>query len=791
MKWSGRYPEGDPRSRFDESLGYLSCLAQGADSGDVARPLTDDDFNAHALIVHTHLRRLLQWGVRDGSTDLKLFQPTVIDADNQVGLLSGQLGFSHVMEQNPFYSVGGLPAIFPGASGVALGANIVAAQAPYCFRRVGMIDGNSFVDDAAYWVPGSLVDCPVEVYDADSNTRQTGTVIANSETRIVTSFTITKPAGSYYFIRPLTPSGDDQEDTVWLDVYRDEVALAAAGGDPVFDANLSHNIEGAPLESMRRMKLTQCLIWDQGNSQLTPNLSAFTGGLYYYTDLTGNEHFLVKLMTLFRRDGVARVQENMIADRRHFVGRQANVDMAEVFASFVGNGVFDVADYDIQLDPDGTLPVDDGTLTVKEGRLLHAGERVSHDQIVLDAQTTGDAWEADTKHYVYIDSEKRLRVDTAPSGAYQLLWSFQPSDATHLGVFVDHRNFLTGVGESLSHDASGYIKQNVDIRLRRFEPSDTISLTNLRAIRFWNADDEVAAFIACGPRTPANGAFAGQATIITTKTNDDAAAMFLGAGDYPSAGPFLVLNDADDDDAAWRLVGPADRDVDAYADAYGGVGPRKWLFKETRHQGSVMPGFKFGNAQDGPDPMAPTIWVPGAEASWDGWSGVDSVHTRQEYDTLVVNLLLVPRSLPSHHMIRVPVLINMTATGVRAYFAHSIISADAVDLHVALYGRPNTTAFAASVPDLLPDGGGDAATVLTLNSGVSTPFHVDVTTDALGPNTDWPLLELHFWFVTNSGAMGASDVLRFLGISPLGTEWAGIGDRSKVATLSPPLFGME
>jgi hypothetical protein len=776
-KWTGRYTY-DPRSRYSESKGYLGALAQGAAQGDVARVLTDTDYNDHAFITHTLLRRIRQWGMHDGATDQRIFTPLQSNIANCIVLLSGTLIPSASNEQSAFYSLGGLPAIFPSASFEVLGANIAFSHAPFLYRRIVAVNANTFTDDAAMFVPGSLAGRPVEIYDRGTNTRQVLTIVSNSETEIICDGSITKPAGSYYFVRPVTPSTDGQVDTVWLDVYCDEVGAVAVPGDPEADPSLTHNVEGAMLESMRRLKLVQAVIWEQGGTALTagknlePNLSAFTDGLYFYTDFNGNDHYLVKIARIYRRNGVEMIHQSDISDMRKTVGRQTRKDLERLLLHHVGDGVLG--------DPTSEFKLEDiggGELKVTGGVAVVAGQIRVYPDINLTSQSSGAAWAPGTPHYVFWDEDARLRVQTElPLNSRKVLWRFTPVTPTDLiSDERDYRTMLRGYGETLSLNTKNQI-----LRLRllagnalhplagRVVFEDLAGITEIGGLASWY--DELGATV-----------------YLRTLSTSGNAGLVLGIGATPGHGPHIILSKGE---KRIRVLAPSDDyAVDGFAPWGGGQAPAVWRMKETHHERLVAPGLYLGLAEGTPDPdpavPAPDDIHPIVPAS----RGVIVTHTLSGAATgiypnadgaTVYTSAVVLGSIPGEGGIMAPILCElpirrrMGIGRIYVYFGKSLSSGAAITMTLQIYFRDD---FITGLPYTLAKDGVPVVSSRVI-SDVSTEesFYVDV--DMVNTHR---MLYAGVYFHSRTGTHGTS-YINVRGFSVHVTSFPGVG-----RVLSPDL----
>ena len=157
----------------------------------------------------------------------------------------------------------------------------------------------TLTDRAMHWVPNELVG---RYLIPDITSPATSFLItANTATSITVgsgNMTVNAAVGDYYRVDCSTPSGGDRTDTVYLNLYQDEISGVE---DPAILQPL-----GGGLETSRRMKNRTMLHVRQGADDYPST----------YTDPDGNVHYIAKVATILRHDGVAAISLVDITDCR-------------------------------------------------------------------------------------------------------------------------------------------------------------------------------------------------------------------------------------------------------------------------------------------------------------------------------------------------------------------------------------------------------------------------------------------------------------------------------------------
>ena len=151
-------------------------------------------------------------------------------------------------------------------------------------------------DTAMKWTVNELVG---RVLYPDITSATGFTVISNTATTITVTgnMTTVAAAGDSYLIAMSTPVGAGRTDAVWLNLYLDEISSAE-------DPSLLHNL-GSGIELDRRMKVRTILQVEQGAATYAD-----------YTDADGLSHYLVRVATITRYDGIATIFLVDVADSR-------------------------------------------------------------------------------------------------------------------------------------------------------------------------------------------------------------------------------------------------------------------------------------------------------------------------------------------------------------------------------------------------------------------------------------------------------------------------------------------
>lgn len=153
-------------------------------------------------------------------------------------------------------------------------------------------------DSAMNWAVNELAGRQVIPDITDGSTF---TIVSNTATTLTVTggsdMTVPASSGDYYRLDMTTPVGSGRTDTVWLNVYLDEI-------DATEDPDLLHNL-GSGLEVDRRVKARTIL-------QVEQSTSVYAN----YTDGDSNDHYLVKIATLTRYDGQDAIDSGDVADDR-------------------------------------------------------------------------------------------------------------------------------------------------------------------------------------------------------------------------------------------------------------------------------------------------------------------------------------------------------------------------------------------------------------------------------------------------------------------------------------------
>jgi hypothetical protein len=272
-----------PGSRLDVSRDMfaaeknfaLSLVNQG-------RAAVDADVNDATKILYSHLLNYIKNTGGDGS---------IADGYKLVGTGAAN---SFTVSSGYIYSGGNQAYLSSSVTYNNNGSNTAKRN---IHSVVTGITALTLTDSAMKWTVNELAGRSLIANIADGTTF---TIASNTATTLTISsgdMTLVAAIRNSYCILPSTPSGVDRTDTVWLNVYLDEI-------DELDDPDLVHPIAGG-YYSAYRLKCRTIVQIEQGSSTYTD-----------YVDADGNQHYFFKLAEIQRYNGVSLIQFADILDKR-------------------------------------------------------------------------------------------------------------------------------------------------------------------------------------------------------------------------------------------------------------------------------------------------------------------------------------------------------------------------------------------------------------------------------------------------------------------------------------------
>lgn len=595
---SGRYPLASPRALQDSTGGYIGVVAQGPAPGDTARPLHPKDWNdaQHALL---NFSRSLGLGLGTGAADESgaLLRPLAVSAN----IPSFQGAVASGLDAASFYMVGGIPVYMGGVATLAWDSTS-DATVNLLHRKATDLTAQSVTDTTLNLPTDALVGYDISLRKNDGTWTTPSVITGNTASVINFTDAVTLgtapssvpdpsviaagvPQGVPAYRLDLTTPGasrDNSVDTVWLDVWVEEIAAAATASDPFVDATLNLNIQGTVMETTRRWQVRRAVFVDQDNSALTAagvvaTAGAFTevgDNLYTYTDVSGIKHYCTSIAQYQRFNGAADVEAQYVKDLRNFAGQADKYKREEVAGAAVGYGVVS------GLAPSRT----DTNYVVASGVVTIDGIHRNVTGVTLTGPTdgAGGAWSGATTYYGYVDQDARVRVVASPSapGAtdipldkFTVAGGVMPSFAAEGSAYENQRRYVISSAELFQPDVNGKIRRDLDL-LGNASGGGTIQFYNRAGVSqsFMNVfgDD--------------------------FRVKTDLASARLAAGN--NANTALMVASADATKTLHLQAGASASDgiLDAYTDAAvtGSYAPGTAKFKATQHNSVRSPGVTFG-----------------------------------------------------------------------------------------------------------------------------------------------------------------------------------------------------
>ena len=310
-----------PDTDADESLGYLG-IQQEASAPGAPRNWIDKDWNDFVMQSLRNLQRVVQRGFGDGSPDDGF---KVVQAGATANNFTLK-GFNTSPEEAARMWVGGLPALLLGD------VDYTDTLGDRTHAKSTGLTATVLTDTSSRWVADELVGrklvpdaaTPANSYAITANTATTITVAGGSD-----MVGDGAAVGDRYYATLTTPAAN-RTDTVYLDVYVDEV-------DEVEDTNLDHGpAYGASTSRIGavRLKLVQrVLVNEGGKGHHVPAIPVGADATLFrrYNDSNGEPHWIVPLATLARVAATADILTAQITD-----ARETNWGMKSVRDGLVG-----------------------------------------------------------------------------------------------------------------------------------------------------------------------------------------------------------------------------------------------------------------------------------------------------------------------------------------------------------------------------------------------------------------------------------------------------------------------
>lgn len=285
------------REMFDEAKRYLRAKVQK----DI--PWIDADDNDHRNISLHLMRRMAQQWIGDGvRSDRDAFKISSNNSGNDFSILGNGNGEVSFSDNAGFLWLGGYQcSLFDDYNYSDAEKNRTIHAKSSGLGPTVLVDTSI---DFTFGGPDNNLAGRELVPNVD-NPSNTFKIIENTETEITvedpsgnTDMTQQAAEGDSYRINLTTPSSGDRTDTVWLDVYTDDVGVDE-------DANLAHTLN-QDVEAQRRERLIQNIRVREGEISAPDD----------YIDTEGNRHYLMELGRFERPDGQASINEVEIFDER-------------------------------------------------------------------------------------------------------------------------------------------------------------------------------------------------------------------------------------------------------------------------------------------------------------------------------------------------------------------------------------------------------------------------------------------------------------------------------------------
>lgn len=567
----------DPIAEFDELKREVSVVAQGAAAGDRARPLTDVDWNAAQMILFTLFRRHAQWAARSGACGDDVLKVRGTGATNDFTVDGG--GTS--LDASPYYTVAGLPAIAPFTAGAFTATADTAKD--WLHAKCTAITATKLTDTSKKWKVGALVGRAVYCYTGATISGPT-TITANGThwIQVAGGSNLTTGghvAGSRYWIAPSTPSGADRTDTVYLDIYADEIAATATTGDPDVDADLNVNVAGTVMETTRRWAIRQSLWYSQGGtSDLALTALSDGDGTYSYVDTDDNTHYVVALAVVNRKDGVATIAIDQVEDYRTYAGRAVKTQIVSALDLMFDGAILAVGDFAPSKNGGAATQLDIAAAT--SGMIIE-GNTVKFTSKTFTAPTGGTAWVSATQYYCFVDARRRIVVKTTLDAGARRICKFITASISDIGVVVDERRHMGGLVDLFKFNSLGTITTPL-----KMGPTGNHSLRNAADTEIGSLDSLLTTprLVALGATMPLDvGALGADPSKITfDPTIDDSADADVGGG---NTGGLLFTSRGS-------------------VRASEASSPKLWKMKKVRATGLRAPGLEFGNSSLAAAPIA-------------------------------------------------------------------------------------------------------------------------------------------------------------------------------------------
>lgn len=274
-QWDGNYSRDMTPSSRRKQYAY-GLYQQG-------KELADADVNDSRKLLYEKMRNFLE-----------LFSGDSVFFDDAFAVLADGSNNDFPMGAGSGYVKGHEAYQGLGANYVNLGAT----QEDVNLHSVStLLTATVLTDSSMNWAVNELAGRVLVPNITDGSTFS---ILSNTATTITVAGDMTVPAsaGDPYLVKMSTPVGSNRTDTVWLNVYLDEISA-------VDDPYLNHNL-GSGIELDRRVKVRTIVMVEQG-----------TVAYADYTDADGLDHYMVKLATIQRYDGVDAIALVDVTDERN------------------------------------------------------------------------------------------------------------------------------------------------------------------------------------------------------------------------------------------------------------------------------------------------------------------------------------------------------------------------------------------------------------------------------------------------------------------------------------------
>lgn len=390
------------RDMYDEAKRYVLTVLQAG------VPLVDADYNDQMLSFFTQLRRLISNSIGDGARGVAFkIEQYIPNLANDFLIRGGDLADEGPEE---FFLKGHQAQLLADEDYLSGGETAPVSSG---------ISGAILIDSAANYTPGALVGRTL--IPNLGNPTQQFTIIANTANAITCALPINavSSVADQYRVKLTTPPvGPIRYDLVLLDVYLDEI-------DRFEDVDLLHNIDSISVEAMRRKKLIQRVLVNEG---ITLPVTLAPG----FVDADGNRHVQIPLALIARPGGDPTITDPMITDLRRRIFRLDEID--DRFVNTEGDTMTGplVMDADIQMLPGrrvtGLCVIDGNALCNevveqrhlrRDSHLLGDGNAVPTYEQVNDPLDPGHFDVHDNRYYTKTQIDNLIGANLLTNGGFE------------------------------------------------------------------------------------------------------------------------------------------------------------------------------------------------------------------------------------------------------------------------------------------------------------------------------------------------------------------------------------